>query len=53
MLPSGHTGSHVPFIHPKTSTVKNREGPPDSPGNVGGGGKHPELEHTDFDRRNF
>jgi hypothetical protein len=37
-----------PIHTPKTSTVKNREGPPHSPVNVGGGGEHPEPEHTDF-----
>jgi hypothetical protein len=46
--PSGHTGSHAPFIHPKHQQTETGKTPPDSPGEWGEGRTHPRPEHTDY-----
>jgi hypothetical protein len=49
--PSGHTGSHAPFIHPKHQQTETGKTPPTAHGAWGEGGTHPGPEHTDVDRQ--
>jgi hypothetical protein len=52
--PSGHTGSHAPFIHPKHQLTKTgKTPPPTAQGAWGEGGRHPGPEHTVVDKQIF